>query len=1337
MTDAQAFIQQIETALAALKAGDDSGVAQLQAALGTFSMIAVDDIEYSKAIAIGNIIRIAIQEQFLPKDVLKGLQDVLDQLNSIAETKDPGKPPHRHQRLFISYAHADDNQTNGRSTKTFARRLYNDLIKNGYEVWWDKVSMPNRALEFLREIGAAIEKSDRLLLLVGPHAVNSMYVREEWEFANSICIPVLPLLRSGDYDLLPDVFKEFYCPDCRDTQPYRVVLKEILRVLSQEVRPLGQFNKLPDLPSHLIARTQDLAELRQPFVSGPNPDPNSTTVLTSSKITSSIQGMGGIGKSVMANAFARDCNIRRIFGDGIFWLPIGQDPGDVVLYNHLRDIGSNLSDESGQYGTYTDAKVSVTSALSNKHCLLILDDVWDVNSCEIFKSILGPHCHLLITTRDRSISTLLEANEHQVGLLRSDQAKALLEAWTGTVSDKHKDIAERLGYLPLAIKLAGAVMKIEQWSPDAWLQEFDRVSRITLSTTSTDNRYTSLLANIEIGVQQAFLKNPDDKPLFYTFGVFKEDTRIPEDVIVQLWKHLRDDLDDHLLKRDIIGSLVKLALVERDQSGFISLHDLLHDYNHEKLGQESTHIHEALLDSYKKRYPQGWHSVQDDHYFYDHLTYHLKEANWIDQLAAAVKDLRYLVSKTVYRVPTATAGDLQDAQRLNPQDLELALLTYLFQYMTHVLNGLSGADEVGCTLYSRLQHIPNLAKLCNEFAAHLPPVRLEARHPLPDLVPQTSIRRLQGQNTWARYCTVSNDGLWVAATYDDGSIHLWDTNTWVSIAVIQAHNQEALCCAISPDRNWLLTGSTDGTLKIWDAATWSLVRVIEAHHNWIRDCKISPDGTWIVSAADDGTLKVWDTETGRLRLELYGHNYNVRACLISPDGQWIVTGASDGILQIWDSKTGAVLYRFEHQSPVECCILSPDQQWAISGSADGLLTLWNLADRSSVSIDTESGVVMTCDISPDGTRVVSGGKDGLLKIWDLRQMTLMREIEAHSSAVTKVVITPDGQNIVSTSRDGDLKIWDIASRTLRQNVAPVPRDVRSENIHIQQIPYEYVTEWHTQPLNGCGISADGSRGLSVGEDGIRVWDSESGRLLHWLDEDQNVYGAVFGPNEDHIIGFSAEGLVKVWNLQTGVAEHTFKGHEGGYSLKLSHSRKMLATTGSDNMVRLWDTTTWQLINTLTDFDGWVTDCCFDPTDQWIITSAMDKSLKIWDYRSGAVLREFAGHPDAILAIDVSTDGKLISAAMTNGQIWLWNSETRHRHTILNHGGEVSDVSFGHDGKWLVSTSMDGIIQVWNVADGSRLTKLRVDGTIYWCETHHNNLIVAGEGGLYWLQLVGI
>ena len=62
--------------------------------------------------------------------------------------------------------------------------------------------MPSRSLTFHQEIRDAIAARERLVLVVGPKAVTSDYVRQEWQFALREADKVVtPILRLGDYPL--------------------------------------------------------------------------------------------------------------------------------------------------------------------------------------------------------------------------------------------------------------------------------------------------------------------------------------------------------------------------------------------------------------------------------------------------------------------------------------------------------------------------------------------------------------------------------------------------------------------------------------------------------------------------------------------------------------------------------------------------------------------------------------------------------------------------------------------------------------------------------------------------------------------------------------------------------------------------------------------------------------------------------------------------------------------------------------------------------------------------------------------------------------------------------
>src|SRR5437763_4768397 len=64
-----------------------------------------------------------------------------------------------------------------------------------------------RGPTFHQEIQDAVAAHERLLLVVGPKAAVSDCVRQEWQFTLQADKAVTPILRQGDYPLVPDELK--------------------------------------------------------------------------------------------------------------------------------------------------------------------------------------------------------------------------------------------------------------------------------------------------------------------------------------------------------------------------------------------------------------------------------------------------------------------------------------------------------------------------------------------------------------------------------------------------------------------------------------------------------------------------------------------------------------------------------------------------------------------------------------------------------------------------------------------------------------------------------------------------------------------------------------------------------------------------------------------------------------------------------------------------------------------------------------------------------------------------------------------------------------------------
>ena len=472
------------------------------------------------------------------------------------------------QRLFLSYARADD--------EPFISKLYNDLTARGFSVWWDHVSMPNRALSFLQEIRDAIKASDRLIAVIGTQAVQSDYVTSEWQHALLFAKGVVPLLRLGDYVLVPPELSKLHCPDFRKERPYEEALDELLRLLAEPIPELGPFlTMVPALPPHFLLRQEDLKYMQDLVLA----DVRRPTVVTSAKQTTGMWGMGGIGKTVLAIALARATDTRRAFLNGILWLTVGLEADPL---QQLRQVGMAFEDEPYYYLELASAKNRLPRILADKVCLIVMDDVWKVENVEPMVNALGPRCRLLITTRDAGLVSSLGAQELSLDVLNDESACKLLAGWVDLeVNDLPSEahhVAHECGNLPLALSLCGALGR----DGISWLDLREALKEADLTyieKTLPNYPYINVFKAIQVSTDFLEHENLAWACHYRELAVFPADEAVPEAAVVTLWQHV-DGLKEREARK-LLATLECKALLKlqgQKPNRLVTLHDLQHDY---------------------------------------------------------------------------------------------------------------------------------------------------------------------------------------------------------------------------------------------------------------------------------------------------------------------------------------------------------------------------------------------------------------------------------------------------------------------------------------------------------------------------------------------------------------------------------------------------------------------------------------------------------------------------------------------------------------------------------------------------------------------------------------
>ena len=102
----------------------------------------------------------------------------------------------------------------------------------------------------------------------------------------------------------------------------------------------------------------------------------------------------------------------------------------------------------------------------------------------------------------------------------------------------------------------------------------------------------------------------------------------------------------------------------------------------------------------------------------------------------------------------------------------------------------------------------------------------------------------------------------------------------------------------------------------------------------------------------------------------------------------------------------------------------------------------------------------------------------------------------------------------------------------------------------------------------------------------------------------------------------------------------------------------------------------------------------------------DQTIKLWDVRSGQLIRFFKGHGDSVYSVAFSPNGKTIASASHDRTIRLWDVNTGHLIRALEgHGSFVHAVAFSPDGNQIASGSYDETLGLWDVSSGRRIAPL--------------------------------
>ena len=164
---------------------------------------------------------------------------------------------------------------------------------------------------------------------------------------------------------------------------------------------------------------------------------------------------------------------------------------------------------------------------------------------------------------------------------------------------------------------------------------------------------------------------------------------------------------------------------------------------------------------------------------------------------------------------------------------------------------------------------------------------------------------------------------------------------------------------------------------------------------------------------------------------------------------------------------------------------------------------------------------------------------------------------------------------------------------------------------------------------------------------------------------------------------------------------------------------MLASGSFDNTVKLWDARSGDLLRTLEDHGEWVWSVAFDPQGSILASGSDDQTVKLWDARSGQPLRSLEGHGGRVYSVAFDPQGSTLASGSSDNTVKLWGSQSgKLLRTLEGHTGYVIGVAFSPDGQLFASQSSDQTIRLWSCQTWETLAVIQVirESTQPWGDT---------------------
>src|SRR5262249_11058598 len=258
--------------------------------------------------------------------------------------------------------------------------------------------------------------------------------------------------------------------------------------------------------------------------------------------------------------------------------------------------------------------------------------------------------------------------------------------------------------------------------------------------------------------------------------------------------------------------------------------------------------------------------------------------------------------------------------------------------------------------------------------------------------------------------------------------------------------------------------------------------------------------------------------------------------------------------------------------------------------------------------------------------------------------------------------------------------------------SPRPREINQTDteceVHlwdVKTLGHDAAWAGHTRFVRSVAFSEDGRQAISSAEDGIRVWEVPGGKpVKHVPTTDRHNS---FCSPDGRLVVVQLPGKLQLWDVAEGRELRQF-------------------ALINDTVYDAAFTTNGRFI---VGYGRFLRRAPGAPQGEKLKPDPERCVLRVWDVKTGDMLRLLKGHDEIVKQVVCSADGRVVACNGRDGKVYVWDVEAKETPAVAKDAEKPARVLRGHekqvlwtrflsDGR-LLSIAADAAGRIWDVAAG--------------------------------------